>query len=273
MEVLPNDWPTLCLTVFALGLKHGLDPDHVATIDGLTRYNLAARPCLARWAGTLFSLGHGAVVCLVAVAVALAAARWQAPVWLEDLGAWTSILLLLLLAAMNVRAVWRTPPQGVVASVGVKSRLFSRARTSHPALVCGVGALFAVSFDTLSQAALFAIAATSLAGWGFALLLGLLFMGGMMVTDGLNGWWVARLLAKADRRARIASRAMALTVAGLAFLVSAYGLGRYFLPGLRVRSEGLDTWLGLAVAAVLLLAYLTARRLADAPALASAPKH
>lgn len=265
METLPHDGLMLCLTVFALGLKHGLDPDHVATIDGLTRYNLVARPRLARWAGTLFSLGHGAVVCGVAVAVAVASARWQAPDWLEDVGVWTSIVLLLLLAVLNLQAVLRSPREAVVAPQGLSSRLFGRARTARPAMICGVGALFALSFDTLSQAALFAIAATGLAGWSFALLLGLLFMAGMMVTDGFNGWWVARLLAHADRRARIASRAMALTVAGLALLVSAYGLGRYFLPGLRLRSEGLETWLGLAVAALLLLSYLAARRLADAP--------
>ena len=33
---------------FLLGLKHGLDPDHLAAIDGLTRFNAARRPRLAR---------------------------------------------------------------------------------------------------------------------------------------------------------------------------------------------------------------------------------
>ncbi|MFL6604692.1 MAG: hypothetical protein ACJ8R9_25615 [Steroidobacteraceae bacterium] len=28
--------------VFALGLRHGLDADHLATIDGLTRFDLSA---------------------------------------------------------------------------------------------------------------------------------------------------------------------------------------------------------------------------------------
>ena len=47
--------------------RHGFDADHLATIDGLTRYNARANPRLARMAGALFSLGHGVVVLLVAL--------------------------------------------------------------------------------------------------------------------------------------------------------------------------------------------------------------
>ena len=55
MHPLPHDWLALALVVFLLGVKHGLDPDHLATIDGLTRFNAALRPRLARWSGFLFS--------------------------------------------------------------------------------------------------------------------------------------------------------------------------------------------------------------------------
>ncbi|HEX6829121.1 MAG TPA: nickel transporter, partial [Burkholderiales bacterium] len=68
METLPNDWMALLALVFTLGLKHGLEADHLVAIDGLTRYNAIARPRIARWCGTLFSLGHGAVVVAVALA-------------------------------------------------------------------------------------------------------------------------------------------------------------------------------------------------------------
>ena len=46
-------------------------------------------------------------------------------------------------------------------------------------LVAAVGALFALSFDTLSQAALFAFTATRHGGWEHALGLSLLFMLGI----------------------------------------------------------------------------------------------
>ena len=51
MQSLPTHWLALVAVVFLLGLKHGLDPDHLAAIDGLTRYNAARRPLLARWSG------------------------------------------------------------------------------------------------------------------------------------------------------------------------------------------------------------------------------
>mgnify|MGYP002481491783 CR=1 FL=1 len=73
MESLPLDSPSLVALVFLLGLKHGFDADHLATIDGLTRFNARSRPRLARLCGTLFSLGHGAVVLAVAVGAGLIA--------------------------------------------------------------------------------------------------------------------------------------------------------------------------------------------------------
>ncbi|MCC6609025.1 MAG: hypothetical protein IT515_05045 [Burkholderiales bacterium] len=59
METLPHDWLALAALVFFLGVKHGLDPDHLVAIDGLTRFNSQADRRLARWCGALFSLGHG----------------------------------------------------------------------------------------------------------------------------------------------------------------------------------------------------------------------
>ena len=73
MDDFPTAWAALCGFAFLLGARHGFDADHLATIDGLARYNAASRPRLAQSAGLLFSLGHGAVVIAVAVAaVALA---------------------------------------------------------------------------------------------------------------------------------------------------------------------------------------------------------
>jgi hypothetical protein len=95
-----------------------------------------------------------------------------------------------------------------------------------------VGALFALSFDTVSQAALFAVAGVQAGGWQHALGLGLVFMAGMLLADGANGLWLARLIARADSAARIASRVMAVAVAGVSLLVAAHGAARLVLPGL-----------------------------------------
>ena len=47
MENLPTDWLSLLILTFVLGMKHGFDADHLATIDGLTRYNIRSKPRLA----------------------------------------------------------------------------------------------------------------------------------------------------------------------------------------------------------------------------------
>ena len=87
MDSLPSHWLSLVAVVFLLGLKHGLDADHLAAIDGLTRFNAGRRPLVARWSGLLFSLGHGVVVTTVAIVVATVATQWKAPDWLENTGA------------------------------------------------------------------------------------------------------------------------------------------------------------------------------------------
>src|SRR5258706_13315760 len=114
IEALPGHWLALIAVVFLLGLKHGLDPDHLAAIDGITRFNAGRRPLLSRWSGLLFSAGHGVVVTLVAVAVATLAAQWRAPEWLEDAGTWVSIGFLAVLGFADLLAVVGTPP-GVAA--------------------------------------------------------------------------------------------------------------------------------------------------------------
>ena len=150
-DSLPGHWLALMGVVFALGLKHGLDPDHLAAIDGLTRFNAARRPKLSRWSGLLFSAGHGVVVTLVAVVVATVASEWKVPAWLEDLGTWISIAFLALLGAANLAAAWRTPPGVAVRVTGMRSRVLERlTRAEHPILIAAVGAAFAISFDTIA---------------------------------------------------------------------------------------------------------------------------
>ncbi|MBI4756892.1 MAG: nickel transporter [Betaproteobacteria bacterium] len=257
-----QDFVSLALLVFALGLRHGFDADHLATIDGLTRYNARANPRLARLCGTLFSLGHGAVVVAIALLVSLAARQWNTPEWLNLSGAWISIGFLVLLGMLNLRAALTTPPAELVAPVGVKGRLLGRLNhVRHPLLVALVGALFALSFDTVSQAALFALTASQFGGWQHALTLGLVFMLGMLVTDGINGLWIARLIRRADETALVASRVLALAVGGMSLLVAAFGAAKQWLPAVETWSEGKELALGLTVVAVILASFAMAVRL------------
>lgn len=202
--------------VFALGLRHGFDPDHLVAIDGMTRSTQS------RWCGLFFSLGHGVAVTLIGVAVALAATEWHAPAWLEQTGALVSVAVLLVLGIANLLAFLRAPAGRRVALIGLRARWVSErlARANHPAVIASIGAAFAVSFDTVSHALAFSLTGATMAGVLFAAILGLVFTLGMVLTDALNGLWVARMMSGPAT----ASRWMSATVAALCLLMAALAL-------------------------------------------------
>ena len=247
MSNVPADALGLAALVFLLGLRHGFDPDHLVAIDGL------ARTSRSRWSGLFFSLGHGAVLTLVGLAVALAAGDWHAPAWLEELGVMVSVSVLLVLGIANLLAQWRARPDERPAPVGLRGRWLAGwlGQASHPLMVAGVGAAFALSLDTISHALLFSVTGASLAGWSFALALGGVFTLGMVLTDAINGWWVAKLLAGADARAARASRIMSLAIAFLCLALALGTLAQYAVP---------KSVLSLASLIVLVGAFLLANR-------------
>lgn len=263
---IPNDFLGVAFLVLLLGMRHGFDADHLAAIDGLTVHNHGSRPRLARACGALFSLGHGSVVVGVALAVSLMAETWHPPVWLEALGSWISVLVLGLLGVVNIAAAWRAPAGSLTRLKGWRSGVFVRLlRAGHPLTVTAVGTLFALSFDTFSQAALFAMTAAQFGGWRPALLLGLLFTLGMMATDGANGYWIARLIRRSDRSAQVASRVMALAVAGVSLLTAGLVLATLLVPAADVWKQGKELWFGTGVIAVVLGSFLLGQRLATRP--------
>jgi nickel/cobalt transporter (NiCoT) family protein len=244
------------LVILLLGVRHGFDADHLAAIDAIAQFNAHRRPWLARRAGVLFALGHGVVVIGIALAVSLLAQAFEAPRWLEAFGAWVSIAALTLLALLNIAAVLRTPRDEAARLVGWRTGVFGRLlRAGSPAWVMGVGALFAVSFDTVSQAALFAVTATRFGGVQASLLLALLFTVGMLVTDGVNGWWIARLLRRSDRSARVASRVMALAIAGIGLFTAGLGVAGRTLPAVGGWSDAMALWFGATILAIVFASY------------------
>jgi len=261
METIHGGIYPLIALAFVLGMKHGMDADHLATIDGLTRFNAAAgRSKLARWCGFLFSGGHGCVVCVVAVATSFLFQQGAVPAWMDDVGAWVSAFFLLTLGALNLYAVYSTPSHEMVKMVGIKGRwLGDLKHAGHPLLIASVGALFAFSFDTLSQAALFSTTATQLGGVPPALLLACCFMLGMMLTDAVNGLWISHLLKRADATARAASRIMGIAVALLSLTVAGLGLTRRFFPEESAWQEGSELLIGIAIVVIIAVCFMFAR--------------
>ena len=263
MTPLPNDWPALCAVVCLLGMRHGFDADHLATIDGLTRLNQRRGNAVARWCGLLFSLGHGVVVMAIAGLVGAISRRWEPPGWLDGFGDAVSIAFLLGLGIVNLRAVVSAAPGTVVAPVGLKGRWLGRLLQVRSAwAVAGVGVLFALSFDTFSQSVLFATAATRFGGLARCLGLGGVFVLGMLATDGLNGWWISRLIARADQAAVIASRVMGLAVAGVSLLVAGLGIATWVSAAAGAWADERELVFGGTVVAIMVASYLVALALA-----------
>ena len=267
MNDLPTSWSALCALVFLLGMRHGFDADHLAAIDGLARLGSRRKRAYAPYSGALFSIGHGSVVVLIALGVGLFSERWSPPTWLDATGALVSIGFLLSIGFVNLRAVLRAPRDELVPLVGVKGpvlkKLFGRvAGADSAAGVATVGALFAISFDTVSQAALFAVTAAQFGGVTHALTLGALFVLGMLATDGLNGWWISRLISRADQTAAIASRIMSVAVSCVSLLVAAFSIGKLLSPAVEAWGNGKELVLGLAVVLLVAVSYLAARWLA-----------
>lgn len=187
--------PALLTLAVALGLRHGVDPDHLAIIDGLSRL----RP--SRWNGVLFAIGHGLLVTLLAVGVGGLLARSIGPY-----APW----LLILLGAINL---WRLRKPAVHRHPEF-SRISGIARSS-PLLL---GILFGAGFETASQLSALVLAA-DINPW----VLGAMFSVGMMLVDGTDGYLASRTQRQAiagGRRALRASRAL-----GFFVVVFSFGLG------------------------------------------------
>lgn len=267
MHDLPTDWSALCALVLLLGMRHGLDADHLAAIDGLTRLSARQGRSYARCSGALFSLGHGVVVLAIAGLAGTLGAHWMPPAWFESLGSLVSIGFLAAIGMVNLRAVLSADRHAPVPLVGLRSKAVERllgrfAHTQGAVAVMGVGSLFALSFDTLSQSALFAVMAVQFGGIGHALVLGALFVLGMLVSDGANGWWISHLIGRADRRAVVASRVMTLAVACVSLLVAAIGVARLASHSFEAWTDGKALAIGVAVIVLIGASYLVACRMA-----------
>lgn len=266
VELGSVSWPALCGMALSLGLRHGFDADHLTVIDGLVRRNAQRQPRVARVAGVLFSLGHGSVVVIAACATLALSSRWQLPSWLEPAGIIISATILLMLAALNLRAAWTAPPNGMVAPVGIRSRLFGQLLSSdNPRVLLGLGALFAISADTLAQAAALGLAASHFGGLGRAATAAGCFTAGMVVATGINGLWIARLIRTADRRAALASRIMAGAIGLTSLVVALSLLSSLMWPPGASATAGSAVWSGLAVIVVAGLAFATAMLVSQRP--------
>lgn len=210
-----NSSQILLLMAFALGIRHGFDLDHLATIDSITR-TVKENVRLSKFVGFLFSLGHGLVVILLSLVIGSGIIKTRAPLWLAAFGSWISIIFLLLFGLITL---WNVVPNRNKLSAGFPTslRVFLCKKllgeNNNPLLIMLIGALFAFSFDTFTQVALFSLSVSAMAGIFFSIILAIVFMIGMIAADGLNGFFVFSLIQLADKKSKLISQIVGLSIA------------------------------------------------------------
>jgi high-affinity nickel-transport protein len=197
---------------YGFGLRHAVDPDHIAAIDNTTRKLMqdGKRPVAV---GFFFSLGHSTVVFALSVVVAISAAfvRTNLP-QMQNVGGviGTSVSggFLLIIAIINlivladIYKTWRTVLRGgtyddrtldeYLQNRGLLARLFRPMLkvVTNSWNMYVIGLLFGLGFDTASEVGILGMSATAGAGgmpvW-FILLLPLLFVAGMSLIDTTDG--------------------------------------------------------------------------------------
>ena len=251
-------WATLGLLI-ALGFRHGMDPDHIAAIDGLTRMRFCAHAYwAARLTGFQFACGHSLTILL-----ATAVFYWQGvqlPAWLDELGLWVSSAFLLWLAMVNLRhCAWgraHAHAHGPVAGSFAALVLRVMGPLAHPV---GVGFAFAISLDSLAQAGLMAAKGHELGGFGMVFLLAGCFGLGMMLADTGNGLLMHWLVRRSERVAQQAGRVMSGVVAGLALVVVGVSHSKAHFAPLEAAWEAYGLWIGAGITLTLLGVYAVSR--------------
>jgi len=208
--------------VFLLGLRHGLDPDHIAVIDNLTMQAIDERPDTARWTGTFFAIGHSVSVALVALGVAWLSGRVGWPSWIGIAVDLMVISLLFAVGILNLRALFRP---GTYVPAGWRQRMVpARLRaTSHPLAVVAVGIIFGLVFDTATQAAGWGTVAASGGGAASALIVAGAFAAGMILVDTADSHVVARLLQHGD----VGTMSRYRRIVGWAIVAMSFGMATY----------------------------------------------
>lgn len=217
---MPAFHPWLAAIVVS-SIVQGLD--HLSMIDSITR-TVRDNRYLSRMIGVLFSFGHGLVVMIISVIVGSGIMQSKPPAWLDDFGNGISIFFLFTFGILTLWNVFQKQKQFVSTSLKVLLLRKIINQRCNPLLIMFIGALFAFSFDTFSQVALFSISASLFSGWLFSAVLGVLFMLGMMVSDGVNGLFVSRLIQRADKTSLFISRVLGVAISGFSLTVGTLNL-------------------------------------------------
>jgi high-affinity nickel-transport protein len=241
--------------MFLLGLRHGFDPDHIAIIDGISVRYTSTKPVLAKWTGTLFAIGHGSIVTTIAVMISKFSHSWNFSPAVWNILNWAPGLLLIFVGVLNLLTLKKKShyhPQGwKLFFVPKKIK-----NSSHPFAIVVMGMLFAMVFDTNTQAAAWAYTATTELTISSALVLGLTFSCGMVITDTLNSRVLYSLMLKPAGNENVLNyrRTLGWIIVYVSLLVGGYKTLSNIAPSITL-NESILTMTGIAFFAVMISFY------------------
>ena len=244
--------------LLALGFRHGLDPDHIAVVDGMTRLRQnGSAYWKARLTGFQFAVGHSLTILLATFVFYLYGV--QLPEWLDAVGLWISTFFLLWLAFRNFKFCFSASEDHHHAGSPLQRKVLqAMGPFAHP---MGVGFGFAISFDSLAQAGLMAAKGHELGGFFAIVVMAAIFGAGMILADTSNGLLMHWLVNRSHQLAHRAGRIMSGVVATLSLMVVAVGHSSQHFTYLE---EIWDVWggyFGIGVTGIAVLVYLVSARI------------
>jgi high-affinity nickel-transport protein len=177
-----------------LGVRHGLDVDHITAIDNLVRLHNAVKR--ARWVGSSFSAGHMLAVCLEMIALIYIVKSLEAAATVQFWGGILGAMALGTIGSANLYSMHRYGKTGPAILTGKISRATGFAGPIGSAFLTGL--VFGLGFDTASQISALTVSAVATATQGLqvASILAGFFALGMIPTDTLDSLVLRSVFAK-----------------------------------------------------------------------------
>lgn len=254
MEIFYQNLSAL-LVLFILGLRHGLDPDHITVIDNFTYRLHENKNSWSKYVGTFFTLGHGIMVIAIAITLSYLKNSFEVPSWFDFLLSWIPMVLLLIMGIGNTTSLLQAKNGNTLS---VKKHLIPKflAKSSNPFAVFITGLIFGFIFDTSSQIAAFGLAVSGTHHWLFALIGGVIFSIGLIFTGTIDSLILSKLLLTFDRN-KIQKHRFKLNVliTAMCFVIPMYKVLTILNSNLEL-SDLQNNMVGLSFLGILLTLYI-----------------
>ncbi len=240
-------WPFVLLsipTMIVLGLRHGVDIDHITAIDNLVRLHNATKK--SRWVGASFSSGHMLSVLAEMIFIIYLVGGI---ISLDSVAFWGGIIGAVALGTIAIVNVYSMKKWGKSSSAIIASKILAKTGflgTSGSAFVTGI--VFGLGFDTATQISAISLSAVASATAGIQVALSLagFFALGMIPIDTLDSVLLRSALSKIFHTKGF--KYMSYALSGVALLVA---IGESY--GILTHANVMPMWIGAALAAGIIL--------------------